>query len=242
MAQSRTYGYALDSSDDQVESAEHQTQIIERYCERLGRRVDGMYADRVGSENQRLFDRESGRQLQLTLRRGDHVVVARLDRLDRSFKGFTRVLRAWAERGVVTHLCDMPMSVLDPGHRHCEVLIKLIVKLAEHERRMIGQRTSQGLAVVKSEGRRYSRNAPFGFAWERRGKSTVMVAAPKEREICAKAAELKATGLSIDRIRQHLAYKLKVRNRNGREFNNSAVHQLAIRGAQWLNADVPQGA
>ena len=171
MTQSRTFGYVLASSDDQVESAEHQRQIIDRYCGRLARRVDGMYVDRVGSENQRLFDREAGRQLQLTLRRGDHVIVARLDRLDRSFKGFTRVLHAWSERGVVSHLCDMPLTVLDPEHRNCDVFIKLIVKFAEHERRMIGQRTSQGLAVVKSEGRRYSRNAPIGFAWEQRGKS-----------------------------------------------------------------------
>jgi DNA invertase Pin-like site-specific DNA recombinase len=188
-----------------------------------------------------MFDREAGRQLLLALRRGDHVVVARLDRLDNTLKGFTRVLDAWSKQGIVTHVLDGPLTVLDPNHPHCIVLIKILAKFAEHERRMIGQRTSQGLAAVKASGRRYCQIAPYGFAWDRCGSEMIMVPEPREQAIGAKAAEMRAEGYSIDQIRQYFAYEWKVTNRNGREFNNAAVHKMAISGAQWLSAEVPQG-
>jgi DNA invertase Pin-like site-specific DNA recombinase len=242
MSRSRTFGYTLASTDYEIESLEAQAQIIERYAGRLGRRIDAMYADGPRSENLRLLDREAGKRLILALRRGDHVIAARLDRLDRSLKGFTRVLDAWSRQGVVAHICDLPITVIDPGHPQCRLLIEILAKFAERERRMLGQQTRQGLAVLKSENRRYCRNAPYGTRWERRGNSTVLVADLQEKALCIKAAELKAEGYSIDKIRQYLSYKCKARNRNGKEFSKSAVHSLAIRGAKWLNSKPPEGA
>src|SRR5262249_37414721 len=158
-------------------------QIIHCYTQRLGRGIDAMYVDRVSSECRPLIDRAAGKQLMLDLRRGDHVIAARLDRLDASLKGFTRVLDAWSKLGVVTHVCDMPITVLDPRHPQCGLLIKILVKFAQHERRMIGQRTRQGLAALKAENRRYCRNAPYGYEWQARGKLSVLVPQSRERQV-----------------------------------------------------------
>jgi DNA invertase Pin-like site-specific DNA recombinase len=182
------------------------------------------------------FDRQAGRQLMVTLRRGDHVVVAQLHGLACSFLGFGRILKQWAKQGVVVHLLDVPGGVFDPAIPYCELLIGILVTFAEHQQRLIGLRTKQGLAAVKAEGRRHSRIAPYGFRWERHGKQMVRVPVPEEQAICARAAELKAKGRTIDEIRQYFAYELKVRNRNGKEFGGSSVHNMARRGTQWLNA------
>jgi site-specific DNA recombinase len=242
MTQSRMFGYVQASANADVESAEAQVQIIERYCKRLGRRVDAIYSDRPSSEDLRLFDREAGKRLMLALRRGDHVIVARVDRLDASLKGFTRVLEAWSKLSVVTHVCDMPITVLDPSHPQCGLLIQILIKFAERERRMLGQRTKQGLAVLRSENRRYCRNAPYGYQWQRRGTQLVLTVDETERATCMRAAEQRAKGYSIDEIRQFLSYELKARNRAGREFTKSAVYNMAVLGAKWLKSKPAQRA
>ena len=42
----------------------------------------------------------------------DTVIVARLDRLSRSFIGFAQILEFWMKHKVAMHLCDMPGGVL----------------------------------------------------------------------------------------------------------------------------------
>src|SRR5262249_34639555 len=100
MTRSRALGYVQASANADVETADAQEQIIHCYTQRLGRGIDAMYVDRVSSECRPLIDRAAGKQLMLDLRRGDHVIAARLDRLDASLKGFTRVLDAWSKLGV----------------------------------------------------------------------------------------------------------------------------------------------
>jgi DNA invertase Pin-like site-specific DNA recombinase len=242
MAQSRTFGYVRGSTDSRVESPEVQKAIIERYCQRIGRHVDTVYVDGADSGKLRLFNREAGRHLSVALRRGDHVVVARLDLLDRSLVGFGILLSQWDNLGIVTHLCDVPGGVLDPSNQYCEVLIKILISFAEYERRMIGRRTGQALNSLKAEGRRYCRFAPMGFQWERRGKKSVIVPDPNEQAICIRVAEMQSAGYSIDQIRQYLAYDWKVRNRNGNEFGNSQISDMAFRGTQFQNAELVPGA
>ncbi len=242
MTQSRTFGYVRGSNDSRVESPEEQEAIIERYCERIGRHIDFVYVDRADSEKLRLMDRDAGRRLSVALRRGDHVVVARLDLLEHSLVGFGRILAHWEKHGIVTHLCDVPGGVFDPANQHGKVLIKILIGFAECERRMIGRRSGKALKSLKADGRRYCRFAPLGYKWERRGKKSVMVPDPDERAICIRVAELESAGYSIDQIRQYLAYDWKVRNRNGNEYGNSQIPDMAFRGTQFQNAEVVPGA
>ena len=39
---------------------------------------------------------------------------------------------------------------------------------------------------------------------------------------------------TVDSIRQHLAYELKVRNRAGREYGCTEIRKMASRGAELL--------
>ncbi len=238
----RTFGYLLASADRRVESPKVQQAVIERYCGQIGRQINGLFADKADAGNLPLFDREGGRQLLDRLRRGDHLVVARLDRLAESSLRIAQILDQLRQFGVVAHLADMPGGVLDPGDPSCKLTVNVLLSAAKQERRSLGMRTRQALANLKAEGRRYCRFAPFGFKWQRQGKKTVMVPDAREQKICIKVAELRVGGYSIDQIRQYLAYEWRIRNRSGNEFGNSDVHNMSLRGAQWLQAAASQGA
>ena len=160
--------------------------------------------------------------------------------LDCSLQGFASLLAQWYNCGIVTHLCDLPGGVLDPDDEHSEALINMLSSFAESGRRTIGERTGQALNSLKAEGRRYCKNAPYGFTWERRGKKRIKVPDPREQSICIQVAKMQAMGYSLDQIRQYLNYEWKVRNRNGNEFVNSQVREMAVRGRQFLNAELAQ--
>jgi len=100
--------YIRASTDKQIASPETQRQIIEEYAGRLGRNVDRYFIDPATSGKKRLQDRTDGRELMTTLLSRDTVIVARLDRLSRSFIGFAQILDSWTKLKVGIHLCDMP--------------------------------------------------------------------------------------------------------------------------------------
>jgi DNA invertase Pin-like site-specific DNA recombinase len=111
----RSYGYVRASTIKEVENPEVQAEFISRYCQQIGRRLDEVFSDDALSGGLPLAKREGGRKLLLNLRKGDHLVVARTDRMFRSLADLSRNLGEWAKLGVVVHLCDLPVGPIDPG-------------------------------------------------------------------------------------------------------------------------------
>ena len=164
----RRYGYIRASTDKQIASPETQRQIIEDYARRLGRGVDRYFIDPAVSGKKSLFDRDGGKELSLTLKKGDEVIVARLDRLSRSFVGFARILEFWLKHKIKMHICDMPGGVFDPDNPMSEMLIGILIVFANYERRLISVRTREGLQARKARGEKYSRWPDYGWRWEKR--------------------------------------------------------------------------
>jgi DNA invertase Pin-like site-specific DNA recombinase len=164
----RVYGYVRASTDRQIASPETQRQIIEDYAKRLGRTVDRYFVDLAVCGKKAVFDREAGKEMMAQLKQGDEVIVARLDRLSRSFVGFARILEFWLKHKIKMHLCDMPGGVFDPDNPMSELLIGVLIIFANYERRLISVRTREGLQARKQRGERYCRWAEFGWRWEKR--------------------------------------------------------------------------
>ena len=244
---SRVYGYLRASTDKQIASPETQRQIIEDYARRIGRSVDRFFIDPATSGKKRLHDREQGRELMSTLRSRDTVIVARLDRLSRSFVGFAQILDTWTKLKVGIHLCDMPGGHFDPENPMSEMMIGILIVFANYERRLISQRTREGLQARKQRGERYCRWAEYGWRWEKRYDSTlrkdvnVKVADDGERAIMAKCVELRAAGCSLDKIRQHVNYEMKARTRLGGHWTTNRVAFLVQQGLR-LMAETVNGA
>jgi DNA invertase Pin-like site-specific DNA recombinase len=177
----RTYGYTRASMIEEVESPEAQAEIIATYCRRIGRRLDDVFLDDAPSCGLPLAEREGGKALLRGLRKGDHIVAARMGGMFRSFIEFGKTLDAWARLGVVRHLCDVPAGPLDPEDPLTRHLIDLLVLFNASRSRTIAARCRAVSDRLKAEGRRNSRFAPYGFRWEECGGLSYQVPDPARR-------------------------------------------------------------
>jgi DNA invertase Pin-like site-specific DNA recombinase len=83
------------------------------------------------------------------VRRGDVLIVAKLDRLSRSLVDFAALMeRAQRERWNIVAL-DLGVDLTSP---HGEFLASVMAAISRWERRVIGQRTAEGLAAAKAKG------------------------------------------------------------------------------------------
>lgn len=231
----RVLAYACASTDSRVESPELQESTIARRVQQLHRTVDGVWVDAARDEDKALRDRQAGGHLAATWRRGDCVVVARVDRLARSFAEFARLLDDLGRVGVTLCFADSGRTI-NPASADCTALVDIFAKLAASERRSRQARAKSSIAGLRAKGQRFTGIAPYGFQWQRRGRRTVMVSVPHEQRIAMRVAELQAQGYSLDQIRQYLAFEWRVRNRRGNEFGLTEVRKMRITGAELLRA------
>lgn len=84
------------------------------------------------------------------LRRGDTLVVWRLDRLGRSLRHLVDTVRALGERGVGLQSLSEALDTTTPGG---QLVFHIFAALAEFEAGLIRERTRAGLAAARARGR-----------------------------------------------------------------------------------------
>src|SRR5215207_8481096 len=84
------------------------------------------------------------------LRKGDTLVVWRLDRLGRSLRHLIEVVAALAERGIGFKSLTEQIDTTTPGGK---LIFHVFGALAEFERDLIRERTHAGLAAARARGR-----------------------------------------------------------------------------------------
>jgi DNA invertase Pin-like site-specific DNA recombinase len=84
------------------------------------------------------------------LRKGDTLIVWRLDRLGRSLKHLIEVVAALAERGIGFKSVTEQIDTTTPGGK---LIFHVFGALAEFERDLIRERTHAGLAAARARGR-----------------------------------------------------------------------------------------
>jgi len=91
-----------------------------------------------------------------TLRGGEAeaLVVAKLDRLSRSLMDFASLMERARKEGWAVIALDLGVDMTTPAG---EMMANVMASFAQYERRLIGQRTRDALAVLKSQGRRLGR-------------------------------------------------------------------------------------
>ena len=89
------------------------------------------------------------------LKRGDSLVVWRLDRLGRSMPHLVELIKELRERGVgFKSLCD---GAIDTTTASGELVFNIFSSLAQFERRLIQERTRAGLEAARARGRKGGR-------------------------------------------------------------------------------------
>lgn len=145
-------GYVRVSTDEQASSGlglEAQRQAIRTEAERRGAPLITIYED-AGLSGKNL-KRPALKQAFDALQRGDASVlmVAKLDRLTRSVHDATGVMKDAEREGWGLVALDVAVDTTTPQGA---AMAQVLVVFAELERRLIGQRTKDALAVRKAQG------------------------------------------------------------------------------------------
>ncbi|MBD5133228.1 MAG: recombinase family protein [Clostridiales bacterium] len=146
------YGYARVSTRSQREDR----QLI-------ALREFGVAAERIVVEKQsgKNFDRPLYRELVLTLRPGDVLVVKSIDRLGRNYE---EILEQWGsltkEKRVAIVVLDMPLLDTREGRDLTgtlvsDIVLQLLSYVAQTEREFIRQRQAEGIAAALARGVRF---------------------------------------------------------------------------------------
>ncbi|HNI00032.1 MAG TPA: recombinase family protein [Rhodocyclaceae bacterium] len=90
------------------------------------------------------------------LRKGDTLVVWRLDRLGRSLKDLVEIVHRLEDRGVGFQSLTESIDTTNAGGK---LVFHVFAALAEFERNLIRERTVAGLAAARARGRKGGRKA-----------------------------------------------------------------------------------
>ena len=84
------------------------------------------------------------------------LMAVRLDRLSRSVSDFSGLMDRAERRGWDLHVADLGLDTSTPSGR---LVAQVLAATAEHERRLIGERTREGLRAARAKGVRLGRPA-----------------------------------------------------------------------------------
>ena len=102
------------------------------------------------------FDRPGLKALLDYARAGDALMVVRLDRLGRSLRELLDVVELLKQRGVALVSLE---EKIDTSSAAGELVFHVFGSIAQFERRLIAERTRDGIAAARAEGRKPGRPA-----------------------------------------------------------------------------------
>jgi DNA invertase Pin-like site-specific DNA recombinase len=153
----RAVGYVRVSTAEQADSGlglAAQRQTIERACEAKGWTLVAIHEDAGASA--KTMRRPGVEAAVAAVESGDAeaVVVAKLDRLSRSLVDFANVMERSRKAGWALVALDLGVDTSTPNG---EMVASIMASFAQFERRLIGARTTEALAVKRARGERLGR-------------------------------------------------------------------------------------
>ena len=149
----RAAGYTRVSTDEQATSGlglKAQRTLIEAECERRGWELVQVFED-AGASGKAVSGRPALAKALGAVRGGEAgaLVVAKLDRLSRSLLDFASLMESARKEAWALVILDLGVDTTTPSG---EMIANVMATFAQFERRLIGQRTKDALAVKRREG------------------------------------------------------------------------------------------
>ena len=184
-----TYGYARGSTAKQAASLDAQRETL------IARGIDArhVYADMCSGAKK---SRPEFDALVRAVDDGDRIVCSKIDRLGRTMFETMGTVLDLAQRGVTVETGDM--GVLDPHSAAGEAQINLMLAFAQFERRRLIERTNEGVARARAQGKKLGRPAKVTPSLR-----SAMVAAYESGMSISEIARLH--GMSRDTVRRALS-------------------------------------
>ena len=214
-------------SQDEPASVSIETQLAAgRACAaiRCAGAVEIVLADRDVSGGVPVFERPAGSEL-LKARSGDHLIVARTDRICRSVVDGDRLMEWCLERRITLHLLDLGVDTSQPVGRMVAQIVMAFAQLERaliSERRRAAARTRRGLRLPTMD----AAHAPLGWRIVVRGGRRRFAPQESERRVCREIRRMRRRGMLWRRILAGLNAR-RVRRRQGRPWTGAAARRAA---------------
>lgn len=222
-------GYVRVSTEEQAlegVSLEAQEAAIRAYCEMRGFDLVEVVVDAGVSAGRPLTSRDGGNRLLELAKDGvTAIVVWKLDRLFRDCADCLTTISKWDRDGIALHLVDMGGQALDTSSAMGRFFITIMGGAAELERNLIRERTKAGMNMKRSKGERLGQ-VPFGYRLADDG--IALVEDPDEQAVIATIRRLRADGLTLQAITDHLNQTTPAR---GKRWHLTTVTRILKRAA-----------
>ncbi len=190
------YGYirvsTAEQASDEKTSLETQRRKIVAAAELAGLDLDRIFEEPGVSGGTALAQRPVGGELIATLRRGDTLIVAKLDRVFRNAADALTTAEAWKRGGLDLIVADMgsePVTQNGPSR----LFFGMLALVAEFERDRMRERLADGRGAKRAGGGHIGGTAPFGYRKIGVGKAARLEPDPAQQAalltIRARAAE-----------------------------------------------------
>jgi putative DNA-invertase from lambdoid prophage Rac len=214
----RTFGYCRVSTNHQAtegHSLPDQKSRIAGYCQAQGLPAPTeLFIDPGTSGTVSLQKREAGTRMLAQVRKGDHIIVTRGDRIFRSAKNALEIAEMLRDTGVELHLMDMGGPVLHSSVSRLVFGILMMVANMESER--IGERVASVKEHLRNQGKFLGGAMAIGYT---KGANNTLTVARDWRKQLAMMKALSAEGESTRAI----AATMKAR---GLEISHNTVFRV----------------
>jgi len=143
-------GYARISKNDGSQVLDSQLDILQK----SGVEKDNIYFDKISGMKE---DREQLSICLKTLRKGDILLVSKLDRLGRSLHHLIGIINDLNARGVGFRVVSGIGQEIDTTTAGGRLIFSIFGALAEFERELMSERTKAGLKSARARGRKGGR-------------------------------------------------------------------------------------
>jgi len=195
------YAYSRTTQLEEVEDAtlsavlESEALTVQTYCLARGWFVTQNLLDRACRWDLGLSDRPQGAALLATLKEGDVLVCAQVQRLCSSTSEIDKLINCLRERGVALHCCDLEAELTNDAYTL--VFSEAAALFAGLEARRSAERIKGVKHKQREKGRFLGGSRPFGFSVHENGK---LIENPTEQRTLEKIFELKRQGKSLRAI------------------------------------------
>lgn len=220
----RAVAYARVSTDKQADlgvSLEAQESKLRAYAALYDIELAAIEVD--AGESASTLDRPALQRALTMVRKKqvDALLVVKLDRLTRSVRDLADLVERYFKRAALLSVAEQ-VDTRTAGGR---MVLNVMTSIGQWEREAIGERTSAAMSHLRDSGRRHSRWAPYGAAYEADGGMVPQVA---ELVAIEQARALRAQGLSLRAVSSMLAER-GILARCGRPFGAQTLARILQR-------------
>lgn len=206
-----TYAYLRVSTTAQAEkdtSLPEQLQKVQGRAQMDGWEIDQVFEEAGISAAKPFATRPEGKKLFEKLKKGDRLLVPKLDRAFRSARDALTVIDDLKKRGVLLYLLDLGSEPVT-GNGISALVVTILAAVAEFERELIQERVKDVKASMRKGGRYLGGSRPFG--WDV-GKDSILEPRPDEQKAIGYMQKLRAEGQSLRQIATtvHKKHNLKL--------------------------------